>query len=340
MSWGLPLAMGKFVSNLSNAGAPRWSRMRNKSRILAVVPNIASDVREDVTDQVRPNELGRHALFRAFWLATDVLLLLAILAAAYSGVWEYSTQRYVEGFSDAVVPASGAPEEKIEAILHWMSDGPARRESTPDGSVRDPIETLNYASLLKVCGSATNAFINLADSAGMPSRRLLLLDSNRLTMHVVAEVRVDGRWIVVDPAFRTVLRDSIGKTLTRKQLRDRSVFLAATSGIPHYDPIYTYDRTVHVRMARLGGVGYYLRSVSNRVAPGWEDSVTTSLVLERESLAAMVAAIFLVMILILVGTFLRWYGTRRLGIRRPQLRARMLRAWSAFLDSSTAPSGR
>ena len=306
--------------------------MQSKSRTLKVVPSADSGVREGSVDRVRPDaRSGRHPVFQVFWFATNILVLLAILTACYSAVWEFSTRRYLKGFSDAVVPTSGTPEEKIEAILRWMSSGPARRESEPDGSVRDPTETLNYASLLKVCGSATNAFINLADSAGLPSRRLLLVGSNRLTMHVVAEVLVDGRWIVVDPAFRAVLRDSAGQTLTRKQLSDRSVFLAATKGIAGYDPSYTYDRTVHVRMARLGSLGYYLRLAFNRIAPGWEDSVTASLLLERESLATMTAAIFLLMILILMRIFLRWYGMHRLGIHRPQIRARMLRACSALL---------
>jgi len=315
------------------------ARMQSKSRTLTVVPNADPTGREGAVDRARPDERDSgHAAFRVVWLVTNVLLLVAILAAAYSVVWEFSTRTYVKGFSDAVVPASGTPEEKIEAILHWMSDGPARRESAPDGSLRDPTETLNYASLLKVCGTATNAFINLADSAGLSSRRLLLLDSNRLTMHVVAEVFVNGRWIVVDPAFRAVLRDSTGQTLTRKQLSDRSVFLAATSRIPDYDPSYTYDRTVHVHMGRIGGLGHYLRLILNRIAPGWEDSVTASLLLERESMAMMVAAALLLMILILVRIFLRWYGTHRLGIREPQIRARMLRACGAFFESGTTSS--
>jgi Transglutaminase-like superfamily len=312
--------------------------MRNRSRTLAVVSGTPSNALEATTERVRPGESGgRHALFRAVWLATNILLLIAVLAAVYSALWEYSTQRYVKGFSDAVIPASGAPEEKIEAILHWMSSGPARKESTPDGSLRDPTETLNYASLLQVCGTATNAFINLADSAGLPSRRLLLLDARRLTMHVVAEVHVDGRWIVVDPVFRTILRDSTGRTVTRKQLNDPSVFRAATSGIPDYDPTYTYASTVHVRMAKFGSLGRYFRTYSNRIAPGWEDTVTTSLVLERESLSIMAAAIFLVMILILFRIALRWYGTHRLGMRRPLIRARVRRAFSALLDSSPVP---
>jgi Transglutaminase-like superfamily len=319
------------------AGASRWARVRNKGRTLAVVSDAASYVGEAATERARPEVRGgRHTLFRAVWLTINLFLLFAVLAAAYSVVWEYSTARYVKGFADAIIPVSGTPEEKIEAILHWMSNGPARRASVPEGSLRDPAETLNDARLLKVCGTATNAFINLADSAGLPSRRLLLLDPHYSTMHVVVEVHAGDRWIVVDPAFRTILRDSAGRTVTRKELADPAVFLAATGGIPNYDPSYTYDRTVHVRLMRLGSLGRYLRSIFNRIAPGWEDSVTASLVLERESLATMVAAIFLAMILLLVRTSLRWYGTHRLGMQGPRLGARMLRACSTFLDSGTA----
>jgi hypothetical protein len=311
--------------------------MRNKLGTVRAISGPDPSLDEATLDVVRPDEgLERHRLFRAAWVVTSALLLLAIAAAAYSVVWEYSTRRYVKGFSDAIVPSSATPEEKIDAILHWMSNGPARRDHGPDGSIRDPTETLNYASLLKVCGTATNAFVNLADSAGLSSRRLLLLDQNRRTMHVVAEVLVDGRWIVVDPVFRTVLRDATGNTVTRKDLTSRPVFLAATRGIPGYDPIYTYDRTEHVRMARLGGMGSFLRVTFGRLAPGWEDSVTASLVLERESLATMMGAVFLVMVLILIRIFLRWYGVRRLGVHPPEMGARMLRAWSAYFDSGTA----
>jgi len=287
---------------------------------------------EGAIDVARPG-VETHSVFRAVWIATSALLLLAIAATAYSVAWEYSTRRYVKGFSDAIVPSAATPEEKIDAILRWMSNGPARLDNGPEGSIRDPTETLNYGSLLKVCGTATNAFVNLADSAGLSSRRLLLLDANRRTMHVVAEVLVDGRWIVVDPAFRTVLRDSAGHTLTRKDLTNRAVFVAATGGIAGYDPSYTYDRTQHVRMARLGGAGSFLRVALGRLAPGWEDSVTASLVLERESLATMMGAVLLMMALVLLRIFLRWYGVRRLGVHPPEMGARLLKAWSAYFDS-------
>ena len=277
-----------------------------------------------------------HALFRTIWYAGNILLILAILLAAYSAVWEYSTRKYLKGFSDAVVPFSSSAEAKVEAILRWMSEGPARQQAGPDLSVpdRDPTDTLNYTSLLQICGSATNAFINLADSAGLAARRLLLLDSRQITKHVVAEVLVDGRWIVVDPAFRTVLRGSDGGLLTREQLSDPAVFSAATRDIQGYDPIYTYERTAHVRVSRLGLAGLPLRAVLNHLLPGWEDSTAISLLMERESLATMVAALILVFLLGFLRVGLRWYGERRLGVRPVRVRQQIRRAFHAFVDTT------
>jgi hypothetical protein len=279
---------------------------------------------------------GRHTFFRVFWYVGNILLILAIFLAIYSAVWEYSTRRYLQGFSDAVVPALSSTEQKVEAILQWMSHGPARQEADPPAPApdRNPTDTLNYASLLQVCGSATNAFVNLADSAGLSARRLLLLDSRRMTKHVVAEVLVDGRWVVVDPAFRTVFRSPDGRLLTRADLADPAVFAAATQGIHGYDPSYTFDRTAHVRMARLRGVGVPIRNILDRVLPGWENSVAMSLMLERESLAALVIALVLVVLLGLFRIGLRWYGETQLGVRPIRIRQQVRRAFYAFVDTA------
>jgi transglutaminase superfamily protein len=275
-----------------------------------------------------------HTFFRAIWYAGNVLLILAILLAGYAAVWEYSTRRYLKGFSDAVVPFASSPEEKVEAILHWMSNGPSRAAGPQAlGPDRNPIDTLNYASLLKVCGTATNAFVNLGDSAGLAVRRLLLLDSHHLTMHAVAEVLIDGRWIVVDPAFRRVMRGTDGSLLTREQLSSPAVFAAAIRSIHGYDPVGNYERTVHVRMARLGVIGQPLRRALNLLLPGWEDSTAISLLMERESLATMVAALVLAFLLGLLRVGLRWYGERRLGVRPVRIRQQIRRALYAFVDT-------
>ena len=246
--------------------------------------------------------IKRHRVFELATWFINVLLLISFSAVAYTAVWEYSTHRYVEGFADAVLPDTSSPEVKIQAILDWMSSPAAQLTPVFVGnpSDRDPIDTLNYQALLQVCGTATNAFINLADTAGLPSRRLLLLDAKEQAKHVDAEVLLDGRWIVVDPAFRAILRGVDGKTLTRDQLTNPAIFATATRNIPKYDPNYTFEKTVHVRIARAKFIGVPLRKMLHFILPNWEDSAAISLILERESLAALIAAITITLFLALI----------------------------------------
>jgi hypothetical protein len=267
------------------------------------------------------------------WYLVNASLILALALTIYSIAWEYSTRRYLKGFSDAIVPATAPADEKIEAILHWMAHGPARQDAAPDAllSDRDPTDTLNYAALLKVCGTATNAFINLIDSGGLESRRLLLLSADQRTNHVVAEVLVDGRWIVVDPAYRIILRGSDGKPLTREDLMDPVTFGIATGHIPGYNPAYSYQYTSHVRLARLQLIGRPLQAVLGRGFPHWQDSATMTLLVERSSFGAMVAATLLVLFLILLRAAVRWYVEVRLGIPCGRVRNRFLQVSGAFL---------
>jgi hypothetical protein len=264
------------------------------------------------------------------------LLVASIFFAVYSAGWEFSTRRYLKGFSDAIVPATSPGDEKVEAILHWMAHGPARKSSEADTpqSDRDPTDTLNYEALLQVCGTATNAFINLVDTGHMQVRRLLLVDSRQMTKHVVAEVLIDGRWIIVDPSFRVVMRGADGRALTREELTDPAVLAAATRNIRAYDPSYTFDHVVHIRLARLHLFGSLLRRILDRVVPGWEDTTAMTLLVERESFAAMVLSFLLLIFLILLRTTLRWYGEKRLGVHSVHIRQQLRRACHAFLDAT------
>lgn len=281
-------------------------------------------------------EAGSHPVFRSIWLAVNVLLVVSLFLAIYSAGWEFSTRRYLKGFSDAIVPATSPGDEKIEAILHWMAHGPARRRSEADALQRDrdPTDTLNYEALLQVCGTATNAFINLVDTGRMEVRRMLLVDSRQMTKHVVAEVLVDGRWIVVDPTFRVVLRGADGKALTREELSDPANLAIATHGLRGYDPSYTYDRVVHIRLARFPILGSLVRRILDRAAPGWEDTPFMTLLVERESFAAMISSFLLLIFLVLLRLSLRWYGEKRLGVHSIRIRQQLRRACHAFMDAT------
>jgi hypothetical protein len=281
-------------------------------------------------------ETKRHPFFHGCWIAVNVLLLVSIFLAIYSAGWEFSTRRYLKGFSDAIVPATSPGDEKVEAILRWMAHGPARKGSAVDAlqDDRDPTDTLNYEALLQVCGTATNAFVNLVDTGHMEVRRLLLVDSRQMTKHVVAEVLVDGRWIIVDPTYRVVMRGADGKALTREELSDPAALAVATRDLPGYDPSYTYDRVVHIRLARFHLVGSLFQRILDRAVPGWEDTPFMTLLVERESFAAMVSSFLVVIFLVLLRTVLRWYGEKRLGVRSVHIRQQLRRAAHAFLDAT------
>jgi transglutaminase-like putative cysteine protease len=260
---------------------------------------------------------------------------MAMVCLVYSGVWEYSVRQYLRGFSDALIPAASTPEQKVEAILNWMRSGPQRSmASDPEGlSKRDPETTLNYRQLLSVCGTATNAFLNLARSSGLSARRLLLLTPERNTKHVVAEVQLDAKWVVVDPTYRMVMRDAQGHLLTRRELRDPKLFAEAISQVPGYPAEYNYQNFAHVRIARLPMQGLGLRRVLDRVNPGWDEAYDWSLSLERESFFILFVSGTSTIFFLLLRFALGWYADHRLRIPRFQLRAHAAQAGAAFLST-------
>jgi len=256
---------------------------------------------------------SKHPVLRTVWWSADLLLKLAVVAMLYSGAWEFSVREYLRGFSDAIVPAAATPEQKVESILDWLRAGPARSQLPPPGGLaqRDPKTTLNDQNLLRVCGTATNAFVNLAKSSGLSARRLLLLSPDHGTKHVVAEVKMEGRWVVVDPTYRAILRDAQGRMLTRQDLQDPETFREATRVIPGYPPEYSYESFAHIHLRRLPLAGAGLRRFLNAVYPRWEEDVDLTMLVERESTGMLAACSALLISLLLLRILLVRYADRQ-----------------------------
>jgi hypothetical protein len=274
------------------------------------------------------------AVFRVLWRTVNVLLIASLLFVGYSATWEYSVRRYLKGFSDAIVPSTATTEEKVDSILTWIRSGAPRplAPNLDELSIRDPETTLNYSQLLAICGTATNAFLNLSRSAGLDARRLLLLTPERTTKHVVAEVLVDGRWIIVDPTYRIILRDAQGHTLTRKDLQNPAIFTQATGGIPGYRPIYNYESFAHVRIARLPLDGLGLRYFLRKVYPSWDEDFDWSLLLERESFFFFFVSSLVFIFFFLIRLVLAWYADHRLLVPRFHFRRHVVQAGATFLS--------
>ncbi len=269
------------------------------------------------------------------WRTVNALLIASILFLGYAAAWEYSVRRYLKGFSDAVVPSGSTDEAKVDAILAWIRTGPARPLAAhPDQlDLRNPENTLNYRQLLAICGTATNAFLNLSRSAGLDARRLLLLTPEHTTKHVVAEVLIDGRWIIVDPTYRVILRDAYGRTVTRKDLQNPTIFAQATGKLPNYLTIYDYQNFAHVRIARLPLGAFGLHSLLRKLYPSWDEDLDWSLLLERESFFALFASLIALLFLFLLRLLLAWYADNRLRFPRYHFRRHILRAGATFFHT-------
>jgi Transglutaminase-like superfamily len=279
--------------------------------------------------------LRTRLIFRSAWWLTNLFLILALAGTVASGVWEFSTRQYLKGFSDAIVSEAATPQQKAEAILAWMSNGPPRLEA-PDLaglSPRNPQDTLNYRQLLQVCGSATNAFLNLARSAGLDTRRLLLLTPDRKVKHVVAELQLDGRWVIVDAAYRSFLKDANGKLLTRKDLQNPEIFRQATGQLPGYVPVYSYERFAHVRLGALPFESSKLRQALDSVFPSWDELVDWSLLLERKSFLYLFLSVVFLIAMLFLRLVLGWMADHELAIPRFRLRANLGRATAAFFTT-------
>lgn len=242
---------------------------------------------------------------------------------------------YLDGFSDAIVPSILPAEPKVEAILNWMRAEPSRAVATDLDTLalRDPYMTLNYKQLLDVCGTATNAFLNLAREDDLQVRRLLLLTPEGNTKHVVAEVLIEKRWVIVDPTYRRIMRDASGRMLTRADLQNAELLAEATKNIPDYPAAFTYDRVTHVRLQRLPLRAFGLGRVLDTVYPAWDEALVWSLVLERQSFFYLVVCSAIFIFLMMVRTLLAWYADRRLNVPRFHLRTQVVRAGVSFFST-------
>ena len=81
-----------------------------------------------VSDQIREK---RPIVYSSRWFslgyfAARTLIVLALGLFVLGVAWNYSTRRYLKGFADAIVPLTGSPEEKTEALVEWFHHEPQR----------------------------------------------------------------------------------------------------------------------------------------------------------------------------------------------------------------------
>jgi hypothetical protein len=89
--------------------------------------------------------------------------------------------------------------------------------------------------------------------------------------------------------------------------------------------------TSHIRLARIPVIGRFLQFTLNRFSTDWSDSVFLSLLIERQSLAAAVLSVFLMIFFLGLRFWLRHFSEARLGIPLLHFRERIRRAFRTLL---------
>jgi hypothetical protein len=89
-----------------------------------------------------------------------------------------------------------------------------------------------------------------------------------------------------------------------------------------------------VRFARIPWIGRPLRRIFDFIWPQWEEAINWTLLVERESFAMLVAAIFLLCFALAARLLLGWYCRSGLGIARDRLRDQILRAGHVMVGRS------
>ncbi len=89
-----------------------------------------------------------------------------------------------------------------------------------------------------------------------------------------------------------------------------------------------------MRLARIPWIGRHLRGIFNFLWPPWEEAINWTLLVERESFAALAVSIFLLCFALVARFLLGWYCRAKLGIARERLRDQILRAGQVVVGSS------
>jgi Transglutaminase-like superfamily len=274
-------------------------------------------------------------LFRPIWWLANLLLAVSLIATIWSGVKEFEVRQYLKGFSNAIVPEAGSPQQKVEAILAWINNGPENLGTEPIDTLSrsDPRNTINYQHLLETCGSVTYAFLDLSRSAGLEARPLLLLSPEYTTKHAVAEVRIDNRWVIIDPSYGVLMRSARGNLLTREDLENPEALREATSSLTNYSPEYTYERVAHVRLAALPFNSAGIRTLLDRLFLGWDDYLDLGLFFERRSFRFLATSGTSLIFLLLVRAILAWVADQYLRIPRFHFLATVRRGVFTFFKT-------
>lgn len=111
----------------------------------------------------------------------------------------------IRKLAEKITRKERTPREKAEALFEWVRDTIPWNIEKIVGAKK----VLERKPKQAICMDKTNLLVALCRAVGIPTRYILLdcefdiknPDIPRWTKHAVAEVYVNGKWVVADPSF-------------------------------------------------------------------------------------------------------------------------------------------
>lgn len=153
----------------------------------------------------------------------------------------YCPSDRVSAFAAAELGSAAGTAEMVRAVSRWVHDRVTYRSSTTDASDDALVPLLAGAG---VCRDFAHLVVTLCRALGIPARYVSVYAPglDPMEAHAVAEVAVDGQWLVVD-ATRLAPRESLVRIATGRDAADTALLtpLGAVLGPPEVDVTVTAD---------------------------------------------------------------------------------------------------
>ena len=169
---------------------------------------------------------------------------------------------------------------RLQEITHIILGPPRRTLFLPDDSDKGFLDKHLHSSMISIiggygCYNHTQVFGRLVESLGY-NYRSFSMTSNGLN-HNVAEVNVNGKWLVFDAMFNQTFKDSLGNLQTSNEIRNNWEYNKNQvgnnchfNGFDYcYNPNYNYQQSAK-------GHGFMIKRIAlSIIAPllGYEDYV-------------------------------------------------------------------
>jgi hypothetical protein len=225
----------------------------------------------------------------------------SLAVGAATTLLELANNRFLDDVNARIAPPSTDPEERLLRTLEYVSryrfeEFDARRIHS---RLHRIIGTMEAASPLHVsartaitggtdhigpCGALGRTLIVLLKRAGIEARKAQIYDDAGCPQHTVVEVRLAGRWRVVDPTYSMVWRrPGDGELATADEIAaDRELFERVVEHNPDYPTNrYTYANLHHLHWEKFPALKQLRTRMRSWIGDDYVRAIPTPYIYER-----------------------------------------------------------